>query len=63
MVNGSGHGFVNRPGVKMRLIDEPTVHGTHMAIFMRTAVVVLPEVSSWLYILNEKRTYTVMFVT
>ena len=35
-----------------------------MAMVMRTTVLVLPEVPSQLYILNEKRgTYTVMFVT
>ena len=32
MVNGSGRGYVNRPRVQMRLIKEPTVHGTHMIV-------------------------------
>ena len=51
MVNGSGHGCVNRPGVQLRLIEGPIVDGTHMTVVwmtvvMRATVPVLPEVPS-----------------
>ena len=47
MVNESGHGCVSRPGVKIRLIEERTVHETHMtvmAMVRRTTVHVLLDI-------------------